>query len=48
MPVASEAEKARELSPDHELLRRVECLEGTVEIDVLFDPRLDYGRTIPG
>jgi GH15 family glucan-1,4-alpha-glucosidase len=47
MPVASEAEKARELSPDHELLRLVECLEGTVEIDVLFDPRLDYGRTIP-
>jgi len=47
MPVASEAEKARELWPDHEVLRRVECLEGTVEIDVLFDPRPDYGRMIP-
>jgi len=47
MPVASEGEKARDLWPDHELLRRVECLEGTVEIDVLFDPRPDYGRMIP-
>ena len=47
MPVASEAEKARELWPGHELLRRVECLAGTVEIDVLFDPRPDYGRVVP-
>jgi GH15 family glucan-1,4-alpha-glucosidase len=47
MPVASEAEKARALSPDHELLRRVECLEGAVEIEVLFDPRPDYGRMTP-
>jgi len=31
----------------HELLRRVECLAGTVEIDVLFDPRPDYGRVVP-
>jgi GH15 family glucan-1,4-alpha-glucosidase len=47
MPVASEAQKARELSPDHELLRHVECLSGTVDIDVLFDPRPDYGRVTP-
>jgi GH15 family glucan-1,4-alpha-glucosidase len=47
MPVASEAEKARALWPDHELLRHIECLEGTVEIEVLFDPRPDYGRMIP-
>lgn len=47
MPVASEAQKAGELSPDHELLRRIECLSGTVAIEVLFDPRPDYGRVVP-
>ncbi|MBI4263919.1 MAG: glycoside hydrolase family 15 protein [Acidobacteria bacterium] len=47
MPVASEGEKARDLLPDHELLRRVECLAGTVDIEVLFDPRPDYGRMAP-
>ena len=47
MPVASEADKARELFPDHEILRKVECLEGTVNIDVFFDPRPDYARGTP-
>ena len=47
MPVASEVEKGRELWPDRELLRRVECLAGTVEIEVGFDPRPDYGRVVP-
>jgi GH15 family glucan-1,4-alpha-glucosidase len=47
MPVASEAEKARQLSPDHELLRRVECLAGSVDIEVHFDPRPDYARVTP-
>ncbi|MBI2186484.1 MAG: glycoside hydrolase family 15 protein [Acidobacteria bacterium] len=47
MPVAAEGEKAQELWPDHELLRRVECLSGTVEIEVFFDPRPDYGRLVP-
>ncbi|RPI55138.1 MAG: glycoside hydrolase family 15 protein [Acidobacteria bacterium] len=47
MPVASEAEKAGTLGPDHELLRRIECLAGKVDIEVLFDPRPDYGRVIP-
>ena len=27
----------------HEVHRRVECLEGEVELEVLFDPRFDYG-----
>lgn len=47
MPVASEPDKARELWPDHELLRKVECVAGTVEMEVEFDPRPDYGRMVP-
>ena len=38
MPVVSETS----LPPT--VLRRVECLEGTVEIDVTFAPRFDYAR----
>jgi GH15 family glucan-1,4-alpha-glucosidase len=47
MPVDSEAAKARELWPEREILRRVECLDGRVEVAVLFDPRFDYGRVVP-
>lgn len=32
------------LEPQHELLRRVECVAGEVEVEVSFAPRLDYGR----
>jgi len=28
----------------HEIHRRVHCVEGEVELDVVFDPRFDYGR----
>jgi alpha,alpha-trehalase len=31
---------------DHVLVRTVECLEGTVEIDLVCEPGFDYGRTI--
>jgi GH15 family glucan-1,4-alpha-glucosidase len=47
MPVTSEAEKRRELWPNHQVLRQVECLDGEVEVDVLCDPRPGYGRTTP-
>ena len=47
MPVDSEAGKARELWPDHEILRRLECVAGDVEINVVFDPRFEYGRVCP-
>jgi GH15 family glucan-1,4-alpha-glucosidase len=44
MPAASEAEKRKRLWPEHELVRRVECDEGEVEIQSHFKPRPDYGR----
>ncbi|HEX5759693.1 MAG TPA: glycoside hydrolase family 15 protein [Thermoanaerobaculia bacterium] len=47
MTVAAEADKRRELLPEHEVLRVVECLEGEVEVEVEFDPRPDYGRRVP-
>lgn len=28
----------------HEVHRRIECLEGTIEVDVIFDPRFSYGQ----
>jgi GH15 family glucan-1,4-alpha-glucosidase len=47
MPVVDEHDKEAELWPDHELVRQVECVEGEVEVEVIFDPRPDYGRWIP-
>jgi len=44
MPVADEAEKRQSLWPDHEVLRLVECLEGDVTVDVVYEPRMDYAR----
>ncbi len=36
-----------ELFPDHEILRRAECLDGEVEVELICDPRFRYGRDIP-
>ncbi len=47
MPVDSEEGKARELWPDHEILRRIEGVSGQVDVGVTFDPRFDYGRVRP-
>jgi GH15 family glucan-1,4-alpha-glucosidase len=47
MTVTQERDEADELWPDHELLRRIVCTEGTVDIDVLFDPRPNYARATP-
>jgi len=47
VPVASEAEKRCELWPEHQVLRMVECLEGQVEVEVIWDPRLCFGRKAP-
>lgn len=34
------------LRPDHEILRSFACVEGTVEVELLCEPRFDYGRTV--
>ena len=47
MPVADEEVKAGSLWPEHELLRLLEVLEGEVEIDVLYAPRLLFGTVPP-
>ncbi|MGQ0560735.1 MAG: glycoside hydrolase family 15 protein [Gemmatimonadota bacterium] len=44
MPAATEREKARQLWPEHEILRMVECTSGEVEVEVLCDPRPEYGQ----
>jgi len=44
MPVASESFKCDHLMPEHELIRRVECTRGELEIEMLFRPRPHYGK----
>jgi GH15 family glucan-1,4-alpha-glucosidase len=46
MPVLSEEEKAVTLTPEHEILRVIECVRGAVEIRVEFRPRPDYARRV--
>ncbi len=46
-PVASEKEKSRELWPERQVLRAVECVEGEVEVEVVCDPRPEYGAVVP-
>jgi GH15 family glucan-1,4-alpha-glucosidase len=47
MPVCSEDDRRRELWPQNQILRTIECLSGGVELEIVCDPRPDYGRTIP-
>jgi GH15 family glucan-1,4-alpha-glucosidase len=44
MPAATEEQKGTMLWPEQELVRRVECEQGEVDIQTHFDPRPDYGR----
>ena len=44
MPVSSEGDKRRQLWPEHELLRVVECEAGEVDLEVRYAPRPGYGR----
>jgi len=47
MCVAAEDERRGELTAEHELLRRVECVAGRVEIEVGCDPRPGWGAAPP-
>jgi GH15 family glucan-1,4-alpha-glucosidase len=47
MPVATERAKRSILTPDHELLRRVECVAGEVQMYLYFQPRPEYGSHAP-
>ncbi len=44
MPVGSETEKRAELWPEHEVLRELEGVQGTVDFDVVVAPRPEYAR----
>jgi GH15 family glucan-1,4-alpha-glucosidase len=46
MPVASEEEKRRHLTPDQEILREIEVTGGEVTIEIDYEPRPDYGRAV--
>ena len=35
------------LQPGHEVIRRIELLHGEADVEVVVDPRPDYGRVIP-
>lgn len=47
MPVRGEKEKGESLQPEHELLRKIECVEGEVSIHVSYQPRPQYGIAKP-
>jgi GH15 family glucan-1,4-alpha-glucosidase len=45
---SGDLQTAHELDPQHELLRKLECLEGEAEVELEFAPRADYGRRALG
>jgi len=47
MPVFTEEEKQKNLSPFRQLLRLIEVIEGEVPIEIVYAPRPDYGRITP-
>ncbi len=44
MPVSAEEDKRAYLTPQHEVLREVEGLSGVMELDILYEPRPEYGQ----
>ncbi len=47
MPVFTEEEKQKRLTPFRQLLRRIEVIEGDVPIEIVYAPRPEYGRITP-
>ena len=47
MPILSEAKKTVSLLPFRSVLRYIEGIEGTVELQIIFKPRPDDARLIP-
>jgi GH15 family glucan-1,4-alpha-glucosidase len=47
MPVASESDKHGAFIPAHGVLREIQSLDGEVELEVVCEPRPDYGRARP-
>ncbi len=47
MPVAEREAYRRELWPEREILRKVECVKGTVKVSVVCDPRIEYAQINP-
>jgi GH15 family glucan-1,4-alpha-glucosidase len=43
MPISSEEHKRNTFTPDHHLVRELECSSGALKIDVDFFPRCDFG-----
>ncbi len=41
---SADLQSAHELDPEHEILRRVQCVSGEVEVELSFAPRPRYGR----
>lgn len=44
MPSSSRASHESILLPDHEILRRLICISGELELEIGFSPRQDYGK----
>jgi GH15 family glucan-1,4-alpha-glucosidase len=47
MPLAAADGARRRLQAEHELARIARCERGEVEVEIVFDPRPDYGRLRP-
>ena len=47
MPVMSEEEKRRRIIPYRQLLRRLDVVQGEVDVEVVYTPRPEYGLVAP-